>query len=95
MPFPHYDVDDIAAFAAEDEWRAAMERQREQKQEAEATPVANQVAALERSLFKCRALCVEIVTTLTIEGNAHWFRDLPEGWEHLVTAWKKRLEALS
>jgi hypothetical protein len=90
MPFPSYDEGDIAQFKEDDEYYDSLLPTQES-----ITPLADQVGEIEKVLQRHRALCREIVTTLTHNKNAHWFAALPSDWHDRVSEWSKRLERLS
>jgi hypothetical protein len=96
MPFPSYDEGDIAQFAADDKYYASVLEQQRQLRQPVTDPldVAPQVAKLEHGYRKCKSLCAEILASLTLKGNAHWFEGFPDDWWMRVEAWQARLKAL-
>jgi len=96
MPFPSYDIGDIAVFAEDDEYYDSILEQRRQLLQPVAEPLkmAPAVAQLEMDYRKLKKLCQEIMASLTLPDNAHWFSGLPDDWFMHVNAWKQRLEAL-
>jgi hypothetical protein len=97
MPFPSYDMGDIAAFAEDDKYYDSILEQRRQLLQPVTEPleIAPVVAKLENDYRRCKRLCNEILATLVLDGNSHLFAAFPADWQQRVEAWQQRADKLS
>lgn len=56
--------------------------------------LSDRVAGLEKSKSEWEALCREMLSTITLEGNKEHFSHMPEDWHVIVDSWVKRFHEL-
>jgi hypothetical protein len=58
------------------------------------TPITDSVRVLEERCAALQDLASEILASIQIKGNAHLFKDFPDGWHTFVDNWQQRLDEL-
>jgi hypothetical protein len=60
----------------------------------EIPPLAQQVAQVEERAAKAISLAGEILATLVLEENQHYFAKFPDDWHMMVHSWRMRFHVL-
>lgn len=62
---------------------------------AENTPISILVGEIEQRCVDLERLLGEIIATLNLEGNTHWFSEMPEDWFDLIGLWTEQWRNLT